>query len=119
MLSMAMWMALVVAPAQALIGDMHGLNGLGLMYRDGLGVEKDEAAAAQWFRKAADLGHSGAAVDLGWMYSNLGEYARAIGYFEQAASIQREAGNREGEALLPRATGPGRGRLEEKRQGMN
>ncbi|MGF6093892.1 cytochrome ubiquinol oxidase subunit I [Pseudomonas sp. 18175] len=28
MLSMAMWMALVVAPLQALIGDMHGLNTL-------------------------------------------------------------------------------------------
>ena len=28
MLSMAMWMALIVAPAQALIGDMHGLNTL-------------------------------------------------------------------------------------------
>jgi cytochrome d ubiquinol oxidase subunit I len=28
MLSMAMWMALIVAPAQAFIGDMHGLNTL-------------------------------------------------------------------------------------------
>ncbi len=28
MLSMAMWMALVVAPIQALVGDMHGLNTL-------------------------------------------------------------------------------------------
>ena len=28
MLSMAMWMLLVVAPVQALIGDLHGLNTL-------------------------------------------------------------------------------------------
>lgn len=28
MLSMAMWMALIVAPVQALIGDAHGLNTL-------------------------------------------------------------------------------------------
>src|SRR3546814_17868866 len=29
MLSMAMWMALLVAPVQAVIGDFHGLNTLG------------------------------------------------------------------------------------------
>src|SRR5690606_39372919 len=28
MLSIAMWMALLVAPVQALVGDMHGLNTL-------------------------------------------------------------------------------------------
>ena len=28
MLSMAMWMALIVAPLQAVIGDFHGLNAL-------------------------------------------------------------------------------------------
>jgi cytochrome bd-type quinol oxidase subunit 1 len=28
MLSMAMWMALLVAPIQAVVGDMHGLNTL-------------------------------------------------------------------------------------------
>ena len=33
MLSMAIWMALLVAPIQAVVGDMHGLNTLGISRR--------------------------------------------------------------------------------------
>jgi len=41
---------------------------LGLMYRDGRGVEKDEREAVKWFRKAADQGNANGQWKLGGMY---------------------------------------------------
>ena len=41
---------------------------LGSMYQHGKGVEKDEVAGAQWYRKAADQGFASAQNNLGLMY---------------------------------------------------
>ena len=41
---------------------------LGIMYRKGLGVPKDDKKAANWLLKAAEQGHSDVAYDLGQMY---------------------------------------------------
>ena len=38
---------------------------LGILYRDGLGVPKDEFEAVRWFRLAADQGDASAQVNLG------------------------------------------------------
>ena len=38
------------------------------MYDNGEGVVEDDAEAARWWRLAADQGHAGAQVFLGWMY---------------------------------------------------
>ena len=42
----------------------------GLIYHAGRGVKRDDAEAAQWFRKAAEQGHTGAQVNLGILYAN-------------------------------------------------
>jgi len=41
---------------------------LGLMYEKGRGVTRNDAEAAQWFRRAADQGHADAQYSLAVMY---------------------------------------------------
>ena len=45
-------------------GDPDGRNGLGVRYRDGRGVARDDAEAVRWFRKAAEQGHDRAKQEL-------------------------------------------------------
>lgn len=40
------------------------------MYQNGLGVEKDEALAVQWYLKGAEQGNKDAQYNLGTLYSN-------------------------------------------------
>ena len=43
---------------------------LGVMYRNGYGVAKDDVEAVKWFRKAANQGNASAQYNLGVMYHN-------------------------------------------------
>lgn len=43
-------------------------NNLGLMYRQGHGVEQNDKEAVKWFRLAADQGYASAQTNLGVMY---------------------------------------------------
>jgi TPR repeat protein len=62
---------------------------LGHMHRDGLGVEKDEREAAEWFQKAAEQSVAEAAFDLATMYATgrgvAKDLAEAIRWFQKAA----------------------------------
>ena len=49
----------------AKLGDTRAQHNLGLMYRKGDGVPKDDAQAMKWYRKAAEQGHTRAQFDLG------------------------------------------------------
>lgn len=49
-------------------GDTQALTNLGDVHRAGIGVPKDEAQAADWYRKAAELGDARAQSQLGYMY---------------------------------------------------
>src|ERR1700687_4409871 len=46
-------------------GDDEAQYLLGQMYLNGLGVTQDEAEAARWYRKSAELGHPEAQLALG------------------------------------------------------
>jgi hypothetical protein len=61
--------------------DAEGQNSLGVMYRDGQGVARDDKLAVQWFRKAAEKGHARAQSNLGWCY----EYGRGVAKDEKEA----------------------------------
>jgi TPR repeat protein len=50
------------------MGSVPAMNNLGVMYRTGQGVAKDEPAAIRLFRKAADTGFALAMTNLGQMY---------------------------------------------------
>ncbi len=49
-------------------GDARAQYGLGIMYRNGDGVEEDPVKAAEWLTKSADQGFAGAQFNLGIMY---------------------------------------------------
>ena len=63
---------------------------LGYMYASGLGTPKREAAAAQWYRRAAQQGHVKAQVNLGASYQEgrgvERDYAEALLWYRRAAA---------------------------------
>ncbi|GAA5994789.1 ubiquitin ligase complex subunit HRD3 [Rhodotorula paludigena] len=68
-------------------GDRESNNGLGIMYRDGLGVERDLKKALQLFHAAAQLDLAEAQINLGKYHFGAGDYALATTYFEAAIRV--------------------------------
>ncbi len=70
-------------------GNAQAQNDLGIMYKDGLGVPKDEVEAVKWLRKAADQSNAMAQAYLGFMYvEGLGvpkDEVEAVKWFRKAA----------------------------------
>lgn len=62
---------------------------MGLIYKEGLGVDPNEAEALKWFRKAAAQKDANAQNQLGLMYLNgrgvLQDYQEALEWFRKAA----------------------------------
>ncbi|KAK4054803.1 ERAD-associated protein [Microbotryomycetes sp. JL201] len=65
-------------------GDRESNNGLGILFRDGLGVERDVKKANAYFHVAAQHDLAEAQVNLGKFHFGMGEYALATTYFEHA-----------------------------------
>jgi TPR repeat protein/dienelactone hydrolase len=57
-----------LAQSAAAAGEAGAMNILGVMARDGMGRNRDEKEALEWFRKSADLRGSYALANLGRMY---------------------------------------------------
>lgn len=79
----------------ALQGDVSAQYRLGNAYRDGRGVAKDHAKAAEWYRKAAEGGSIEADVALGDFYCSGFTAAKPV-HWENAAAVwqeQAEKGN--------------------------
>ena len=70
-------------------GDPDGQNVLGVRYRDGRGVARDDAEAARWFRAAAERGDALGQFNLGVMYSEgrgvARDEAEAARWYKKAA----------------------------------
>ena len=49
-------------------GSPESENKMGVMYAEGRAINKDEAEAVKWFRKAANRGYAAAQKNLGLMY---------------------------------------------------
>src|SRR5438552_392114 len=83
-------------------GDADAQNNLGGMYAKGLGVLKDESAAADWYRKAAEQGLALAQTNLGRCYAEGRGVAKdekaAVDWFRKSA----EQGYAGGQYLLGR-----------------
>jgi TPR repeat protein len=100
---------LVQLQQKAGAGDAAAQNRLGVVYRQGLGVERNYGEAIAWFRKAAKQGNPSAMFNLGASYYNgeglpVDEKA-AYGWFSLAAeagSVPAQDGvERLGKSLLP------------------
>src|SRR6267378_491495 len=70
-------------------GEAAAQFNLGLMYLTGNGVQRDDAAAVIWFRKAAEQGYAFAQSNLGVMYRDgrgvPQDYTDAVMWFRKAA----------------------------------
>ena len=55
--------------AKAEAGNAAAQFDLGIMYRAGAGVPKDEVEAVKWYRKSAEQGNDRAQFNLGFMYA--------------------------------------------------
>jgi len=76
-------------------GDSAAQTRLGQMYLYGRGIDRDYAAAMQWFQKAADQGDATAQNDIGWVYQHgLGaaqDYGEAMRWYRESADQGDEA----------------------------
>jgi type II secretion system protein G len=90
-------------------GDASAQSQLGVMYWNGLGVEKNYPEALKWLRKAADQGEAEAEFYLGFSYA-LGtgvekNEAQAVKWYQKAA----DHGNAQAQVYLARALEAGNG----------
>jgi Sel1 repeat-containing protein len=85
-------------------GDAASQNALGILYYNGLGVDKDLATAAQWFQRAADQDLARAQNNLGEMYRDgegiAQDEARALKLFRAAAINGSEQATKNATAML-------------------
>jgi TPR repeat protein len=94
--------ALLLTGASFAVGMSFGIvqYGFGTIYQRGIGVSRDEIKAVEWYRQAAERGHTSAQYKLGLRYE-LGEgvardHAEAVKWWRLAA----EQGNDDAEARL-------------------
>lgn len=75
--------------ASATSDNSDALYQLALMARHGQGTNKDDQSAFVWFKKASDLGHAKAMVNVGYCYANgIGvekDPALAVEYYQKAS----------------------------------
>ena len=71
-------------------GDADAQGSLAVLYHEGLGLEKDAAEAAKWFRKSAEQGHALSQYNLGYLYEQGDGVeknpATAAGWYRKAAT---------------------------------
>jgi TPR repeat protein len=101
--------ALLACTREANAGNQQAQRNLGVIYDQGLGVNKDPAQAALWFRKAAETGNRDATFQLATMY----EAGRGVQQSqEQAINWYRKAallGDADAQVKLGRAYLEGKG----------
>ena len=80
-----------LAQPRAQAGDTHAMTMLGELYANGLGVKRDYAKAAEWYKKACDGGDREAMLALAMM--RLGGFGGTTDRQEavQAAGFVRQA----------------------------
>ncbi len=66
------------------IGEARSYVKLGFLYKNGRGVEQDDAKAAKFYEKTCDTGDLAGCDSLASFYQNSGEQAEAATIFEQA-----------------------------------
>lgn len=100
-------------------GNAVAQNALGVMYRDGWGFARDDAAALSWFTKAAEQGNDKAQFHLGGMHAGgkgtPQDYAQASKWFRLAA----EQGYAPGQSALATMYGLGDGVARDAKQAMH
>lgn len=66
------------------IGEARGCVRLGFLYKNGKGVEQDDAKASKFYEKACDAGELSGCDSLASLHQNSGEHAKAAVIFDRA-----------------------------------
>src|SRR5947207_960160 len=66
-------------------GDVVAQFNIGISYKNGFGVPKDEGEAIKWFRKAGDRGYANDQNSLAVIYETSKQYAKAAFWYRKAA----------------------------------
>ena len=70
-------------------GDTASQYSLGFLFKNGQGVDRDDAKAASWFEQAASKGHVGAQTMMGLLYySGIGvpqSFEKSAGFYTRSA----------------------------------
>ena len=73
-------------------GNSDAMTWLGNLYKDGIGVGRDNCKAMSWYVKAADIGNAVAMCNIGWMYDKgLGvdqNYDQAMRWYIKASDLK-------------------------------
>jgi hypothetical protein len=87
-----------MAKKNAINGNPSDWRVLGLLFRDGIGIVKDEKEAVKWYAKAADQGDATAQNNLGWCYVNgsgvVKDEKEAVKWYTKSAEKGEEVGQR-------------------------
>ncbi len=78
---------------------------IGVMYANGQGVDRDFAAAAEWYRKAAEQGVAAAQARLGRLYEDGQGVPRDMEFAYAWYAVATKLGNGRAASLLERARG--------------
>jgi TPR repeat protein len=101
--------ALTACTREGNAGSLSAQRNLGVMYDQGLGVNKDPAQAALWYRKAADAGNRDAQFQIAMMYENgrgvPQDQKQAIDWYRKAALL----GDADSQVKIARAYMDGKG----------
>lgn len=84
----------------ALRGDKVAQFQVGVIYERGLGVEKDDTLAAQWYKKSALQGHIDAQYNIGIMYVSGRGVEQNDGFAMMWLSLAAKQGDKEARKLL-------------------
>lgn len=68
-------------------GDAESFNGLGVMYKNGLDIPKDNRKAAEYFEAAATGHNSAGCINIAKIYLDMGDFASAAKWFDMALKI--------------------------------
>jgi TPR repeat protein len=87
--------------AAAQRGDTSVFLNLGYAYDTGRGIRKSKRKALRWYRRALAVGDSSAAHNIGTVYRDRGQTARAARWFRHAVQLGSAGSNLElGQLLL-------------------
>ncbi len=84
----------------ALRGDKNSEFNIGVIYERGIGVDKNETLAAQWYEKAARGGHIDAQYNLAIMYASGRGVAQNDGQAMMWLALAARQGDKEARKLL-------------------
>ncbi|HTV47801.1 MAG TPA: sigma-70 family RNA polymerase sigma factor [Phycisphaerae bacterium] len=83
--------AMVWFQKAAALDNSDAMDGIGVLYQDGLGVSHDSHQAMTWYQKGAEAGNINSMMHLAMMYDSGGkktrDYERAFIWYQKAAAL--------------------------------